>query len=116
VSRNLAITLSALVLLLVSVLFDKTGSFAGVVSTSGDGEAAAKTERLALLEPANRLAMGNFGSEVDRLEDPVEPEPDEGLAEDKAMPQSLQAFGSVDHLADVPPPLRGTINNVPRIE
>ena len=115
-SRNLAITLSALVLLLVSVLFDKTSSFAGAVTSAEQGEARGTAERVALTEPVTRPAGGSFGAETDRFEEPVEPEPDEGLAEDNAKPQSLQEFGAVARLADVPPPMRGTINNVPRIE
>ncbi|MFY8194417.1 hypothetical protein [Novosphingobium sp. B1] len=115
-NRNLAITVSALVLLLVSVLFDTTGSFAGGPTPAVQGEAAGRTERVARVEAAPPPAGGSFGIETDRFEDTVDPEPDNGLAEDDTVSPSVQAFGAVARLADVPPPLRGTICNVPRIE
>lgn len=109
-TRNFAIAITVLVLLIVSTLFDHDGTLPAAAG------AGAPPVKLASAEVTAPPLRGSFGSENDSFEESAEPEPDEGLAEDNGVPMAVQAYGVIAHIEAVPAPLRGTITNVARIE
>lgn len=108
-TRNSAVAICAFILLVVSILFEAGGPLPAVA------EAAKPAERGSKQKQSSRI-MGSFGAESDRFEDPAEPEPDEGLSEDRTVSPEVEAYGVVESLSTVPAPLRGTIINVARVE
>lgn len=108
-TRNSTLAICAFILFVVSMLFEGGGPLPAVT------KAAKPEERVGESRQSSRIT-GSFGVDNDRFEDPAEPEPDEGLSEDRTVPPAVEAYGEVESLSTVPAPLRGTITDVPRVE
>lgn len=108
-TRNSAVAICAFILFVVSMLFEPGGPLPAVA------EATKPAEHVGEHGQSSRIT-GIFGVESDRFEEAADPEPDEGLSEDRTVLPAVEAYGEVESLSTVPAPLRGTITNVARVE